>query len=171
MNWRNILSLSAVAALGFTLLPGSAFGQQKSLKDQLVGAWTFVSQKYKFPDGRTTDIFGTNAKGILILEPGGRVAYVSMRASLPKFASNDRLKGTAEENKAVVEGSYAFFGTYTVNEADHTFTIHVDGATFPNFDGADQKRTFTLAGDELKYTNPVATIGQGVIVESVWKRG
>ena len=170
MNWRKILSLSAVAALGLASVPGSGVGQQKSLQDQLVGAWTFVSQQYKFPDGRTTDIFGPNAKGILILEASGRVAYVSMRAGLPRFASNDRLKGTAEENKAVVEGSYAFFGSYTVNEADHTFTVHVEGATFPNFDGADQKRAFTLAGDELRYTNPVATIGQGAIVEAVWKR-
>jgi hypothetical protein len=31
----------------------------------------------------------------------------------------------------------------------------VEGSTFPNFDGADQKRSFTLAGDELRYTNPV----------------
>jgi hypothetical protein len=170
MNWRNILSLSAITALGLAMLPGGAVAQQKSLKDQLVGAWTFVSQKYKFPDGRTTDIFGPNAKGILILEAGGRVAYVSMRAGLPKFTSNDRTKGTADENKAVVDGSYAFFGTYTVNETDHTFTIHVEGSTFPNFDGADQKRTLTLAGDELKYTNPVATVGQGAIVEAVWKR-
>jgi hypothetical protein len=170
MNWRNMLSLSAVAAMAFASVPDSAVGQQKSLKEQLVGAWTFVSQQYKFPDGRTSDIFGPNAKGILIVEASGRVAYVSMRASLPKFASNDRLKGTTEENKAVVEGSYAYFGTYAVNEADRTFTVHVEGATFPNFEGADQIRTFTLAGDELRYTNPVATIGQGVIVEAVWKR-
>jgi len=157
-------------SIGTRLGRGQRVGQQKSLTDQLVGAWTFVSQKYKFPDGRTTDIFGPNAKGILILEASRHMAYVSMRASLPKFASNDRLKGTAEENKAVVEGSYAFFGTYTINEADHSFTVHVEGATFPNFDGADQKRAFTLADDELRYTNPVATIGQGVIVEAAWKR-
>jgi hypothetical protein len=170
MNRRNIFSLSAIAAVGLALLPGSGFAQQKSLKDQLVGTWTFVSQKYKFPDGKTTDIFGPNAKGILMLEPGGGAAYVSMRTALPKFASNDRLKGTAEENKAVVEGSYAFFGTYTVNEPDHSFTVHVEGSTFPNFDGADQKRAFTLAGDELRYSNPVATIGQGAVVEAVWRR-
>ena len=61
------------------------------------------------------------------------------------------------------------FGTYTVNESDHTLITHVEGSTFPNFDGADQKRSFTLAGDELRYTNPVASIGQGMVVEAVWK--
>jgi len=171
MNRRfAIVSLSATLAAGLALLPGSAVSQTKSLKDQLAGAWIHVSTKYKFPDGKTEDTMGPNARGILILDASGRVAFVNMRASLPKFASNDRMKGTPEEYKAIGQGSYAYFGTYTVNEADRSFTVHVDGSTFPNFDGADQKRSFTLAGDELKYTNPVATVGPGVVVEAVWKR-
>jgi hypothetical protein len=46
----------------------------------------------------------------------------------PKFASNNRATGTPEENKAVVQGLIAFFGTYSVNEADRTFTMHVEGS-------------------------------------------
>ncbi len=34
MNRRNVLSLSAIMALGLTLVPGSAISQQKPLKDQ-----------------------------------------------------------------------------------------------------------------------------------------
>jgi hypothetical protein len=170
MKRRNILSLSVVAGLGLALLQGGAVGQQKPLKDQLAGAWMHVSTKYKFPDGKTADTMGPNARGIMILDPSGHMAFLNMRASLPKFASKDRTKGTPEEHKAIVEGSYAYFGTYTVNEADHSFTVHVEGSTFPNFDGIDQKRSVTLAGDELRYTNPVATVGQGVVVEAVWKR-
>jgi Lipocalin-like domain len=169
MNRRSVLSISTMTVLGL-VLSSSASSQQKSLKDQLVGAWTPVSIKYKFPDGKTEDTMGPNARGILILDASGRMALVNMRASLPKFASNDRMKGTTEEYKAVGQGSFAYFGTYTVNEADRSLTFHIDGSTYPNFDGADQKRSFTLAGDELKYTNPVATVGQGVIVEAVWKR-
>jgi hypothetical protein len=168
MNRRNVLSLSAVAALA--LVPGNAIAQQKSLKEQLVGAWTHVSTKYKFPDGKMSDTMGPNSRGIMILDPSGHMTFINMRASLPKFAAKDRTKGTPEENKAIVEGSFAYFGTYTVNEADHSFTVHVEGSTFPNFDGADQKRTVSLTGDELRYTNPVATVGQGVVVEAVWKR-
>jgi hypothetical protein len=36
------------------------------------------------------------------------------RADLPKFAANNRNVGTPEENKAIVQGSFAYFGTYTV---------------------------------------------------------
>jgi hypothetical protein len=69
MNRRNVLSLSAVAAFGLALVPGNAIAQQKSLKEQLVGAWTHVSTKYKFPDGKMSDTMGPNTRGICI---GGR---------------------------------------------------------------------------------------------------
>jgi len=88
---------------------------------------------------------------------------------LPKFASNDRAKGTAEENQAVVAGSIAHFGKYTVDQKDKSFTFHVETSTFPNWDGTTQKRAFTVSGGELKYTNPVASAGGGR-VDLVWKR-
>jgi hypothetical protein len=43
MNWRYMIGLSALTALGFALLPSSAISQQKSLKEQLIGTWTLVS--------------------------------------------------------------------------------------------------------------------------------
>jgi Lipocalin-like domain len=171
MDRRSILCVSAVAVLGLALLPASAFSQQKSLKEQIERTWTHVSTKYKFPDGKTTDTFGPNAKGMLMLDGAGHVVFINMRSDLPKFASKDRTKGTAEENQAVVAGSFAYFGTYTINEPEHTFTVHYEGTTFPNFDGIDAKRTITaLTADELKYENSVSTVGQGVVVEAVWKR-
>jgi len=168
---RIVFSVSAIAVLGLALLPPSAFSQQKSLKEQIVGTWTHVSTKYKFPDGKTTETFGANPKGMMMLDAAGHVVFINMRSDLPKFASKDRTKGTPEENKAVVAGSFAYFGTYTVNEAERTFTVHYEGTTFPNFDGIDAKRSITtLTADELMYANSVSTVGQGVVVEAVWKR-
>jgi hypothetical protein len=43
--------LSAIAVLALTLLPGAAVSQQKSLKDQLVGTWIYVSSTAKRDDG------------------------------------------------------------------------------------------------------------------------
>lgn len=171
MNRRSVLSVSGIAGLGLALLPASAFSQQKSLKDQIVGAWTIVSTKFKFPDGKTVDTLGPNSRGILILDASGRMAFMQMRDSLPKFASNNRMKGTPEEYTAVGQGSLAYFGTYTINEAQRTFTVHYEGATFPNFDGTDSKRTIAaLTADELTFVNAVSTVGQGVVVEAVLKR-
>jgi Lipocalin-like domain len=83
MHRRNMLSISAITALGLALMPGNAVSQQKSLKDQLIGAWTLVSTKYKFPDGKTVDTFGPNPRGTMILDASGRMALINMPPAFP----------------------------------------------------------------------------------------
>ena len=43
MKRRNIVKIFSVTLLGFTVLAANAVGQQNSLKEQLIGAWTLVS--------------------------------------------------------------------------------------------------------------------------------
>jgi hypothetical protein len=98
----------------------------------------------------------------------GRYAQIATRSDLPKFGSNNRAAGTADENKAVVQGSIAYFGTYTVNEADKSFTVQVEGSTFPNWPETAQNRPFSISGDDLTFTTAVASIGGSNEVK--WKR-
>ena len=65
-----------------------------------------------------------------------------------------------------MQGSIATFGTYSV--ADKTLTIKVEHSTFPNWIGADQKRTVTITGDELKWTNAAGSAGG--VVELAFRR-
>jgi hypothetical protein len=69
----------------------------------------------------------------------------------------------------VLAGSLAFFGTYSINEADSVLTLHPEASTFPNWVGADQKRYCTVVVDEMKWTNRSPAIG-AEFVELVWKR-
>jgi len=102
------------------------------------------------------------------LEANGRFSAILMRADLPKYASNNRVQGTAAEHKSTVEGSLAYFGTYSVNGTD--LNLHIEGSTFPNWTGADQKRTnISLVGDEFKYVQPLPS-GGGSPTPVVWKR-
>ena len=67
------------------------------------------------------------------------------------------------------KGLIAYYGTYAVaSEKEQTVNLHIEGSTFPNWDGQDQKRVMTVKGDELKVTNPTPTIGGVAYV--VWKR-
>jgi len=169
MNRRHLLSLSAITASALALAPGSAFAKQKSIKEQIVGTWTFVSGLDVHPDGRKTDAWGPNAKGTFMFDRNGRFAQIITRADIPKFAAATRDQATAAENKAVMMGLIAYFGTYTVNEADKTVTTRPDGGTFPNLVGLDQKRSIiTLTADDLKYANPATSTG--MTAESTWKR-
>src|SRR5262245_66510514 len=45
----------------------------------------------------------------------------------------------------------AYFGTYSVNDADKVLTYHIERASWPNFEGQDQKRIVTIKGDEMSY--------------------
>ena len=59
-------------------------------------------------------------------------AVVLMRPDLPRLASNDRLKPTAEEAMAIALGTIAYFGTYTVDEASKAVSLKIDGTTLVN---------------------------------------
>jgi hypothetical protein len=83
MYRRSVLSVSAIAVLGLAFLPASAFSQQKSLKEQIVGAWTQVSTKFKFPGGNRTDTFGPNPKGMMILDAAGHVVFITIAPTFP----------------------------------------------------------------------------------------
>lgn len=62
---------------------------------------------------------------------------------------------TPEENKAVVQGSIAYYGTYTVGDTDKTIFVHIERSSFPNQNGTDGKRVITtLSKDEMGYVNP-----------------
>ena len=150
--------------LGMVLSAGAVCAQ--TTKD-LAGTWTLVSTVTE-QGGTTTDIYGPNPQGILMVDANGRYVIAFARADLPKVASNNRTTATPEENKAIVGGSLTHFGTLSVNEADKTFTFKIETATFPNWDGTEQKRPFTITGDELKYTVAAASGGGSATV--VWKR-
>ena len=163
--------LSTLTMTGVTLLYlGGAFPvAAESLKEQLVGNWTFVSSIDTNRDGTKTDRFGPNAKGLVMFDAGGRFSFLISRASIPKFAVNNVNQGTAEENKAVVQGMIAYFGTWSVDEASKVLTTNIEAGSFPNLNGGSQKRNITsLTADELKYTNPATTTGTSSDV--VWRR-
>jgi len=81
---------------------------------ELVGTWSLVSITFA-QDDKKTDFYGPNPRGQLTYDADGHFSEILTRSDLPKFASNNRTAGTAEENKSIVEGSLAQFGTYSVS--------------------------------------------------------
>ena len=166
--WVRILTVSVVAAFGLALLPTDVLGQQESLKDRLVGTWKIVSVENTRPDGSVIQLFGAHPKGIAVFDAHGNTVIVLMRSDRPKYAADNRDLGTPEENKATVQGTHAYFGTYSVNETDKTLIFHVEGNTFPNQEGIDTKRFISVTGDEFRWTTPAPSVGGKS--EAVWKR-
>ncbi len=155
------VAMTAAACLGIAA-PG---GVTQTASD-LAGTWTLQSDTSVTPDGRTMEPFGPTPQGIAIFDGRGRFAIVISRPDLPKFASNDRMHGTATENEAIVRGSFAFFGRYSVS--DGVIIQHIEGGMWPSWTGTDQKRTVTsFSRDEQTWTT-VSSFGAKS--ELHWKR-
>jgi len=175
------LSVTTLLLLGTVLSAGDAVAQQKSLKDQLVGTWTVSSWERVGPG---FDRFGVNPKGVNVFDADGQFFIMFVRPRLPRIASNNPLTptpptleeakalvaviaytpGTPDEAKVLEGGVIAYYGTYTVSEADKTIILHVEASSFPNQVGAEQIRTITsLTADELTYQNTVLSGGQNYV--------
>ena len=159
------LALTTATSLAAALSCVTVFAQSAS---DIVGTWTLVSSVTE-KDGTRTDQYGPGAKGMMTLDAKGHFMLTIIGPDLPKFASNNRAGGTPDENKAVVSKSIATIGTYRVDPATHTLTFKVDRATFPNWDGTEQKRLLSSSSkDELKYITPTAS--SGGVATVTWKR-
>jgi hypothetical protein len=155
MDGRTIFTLSG-AALVIGLAPGSIVAQQGTLKQQLVGAWTYVSEEATSANGtKRPGPFADNSKGILTLDASGRYAEVtgkSDRAKLNSFSLANRSQMTAQELGTAAIDFHANYGSWSVNEGDGTLTLTFEVALVPNNEGTEVKAIASVNGDELKLT-------------------
>ena len=136
---RTILAgLLFVVALPTTVLQA----QGSSLKDQLVGQWQLVS--ISINDAAP---YGDKPTGSMLLDAGGHYSIIVLT------------DGGAR--------NIAYYGTYTVDEAGKTTTMHVAGSTRTKADGRDQKHTMTVNGNQLVDER---TLGRNGSVKMTWQR-
>jgi hypothetical protein len=168
---KSILVAMRAGAAGVVLCCASLAAAQSStggLRQMIVGGWTLDSVVVE-QGGVRRDPYGPNPKGFVSFDASGNVIYILMRADLPKIASNNRETPTPEESRAIATGALAIYGKYSLNEADGMMALQIDSATFPNWNGAGQKRQITIVGDELRVINPTTAVGGGTAY-LVWKR-
>jgi hypothetical protein len=117
----------------------------KSLKDQLVGHWQLVSVTI----GNRTP-YGPDPQGSLFFDATGHYSLIVIST------------GNAR--------NVAYFGTYTVNDADNSIVMHIDASSSSlSAAGRDEKRLVTLSGDELIVANQTPSGSPGAI-KLTWKQ-
>jgi hypothetical protein len=146
------------------LLSATVCAEAQTAKD-LVGTWSLVSVTGQEPNGPITNDFGPQPQGRLNFDANGSYSLMVMAGDLPKFASNNRVSGTASENETTVKGSISHFGHYSVNNGDIDFKIEY--STFPNWNATEQQRHFTINGDKLSYQ--FIPPGSKATVRLVWQ--
>ena len=165
---RCALGIGAIALLAISSFSNSGVAQEKPLKDQLVGTWIYVSSTAKRDDG--SNVQRPSLQGAVTYNADGRFHFITTRTDLPKYASSDSARPSADEAMAVASGSIAYTGTYTVDENTKTIHANIETSTFPNLVGApNQRRIVTsISANEMKFTNPRTPAG--LTLEIVWKR-
>ena len=186
MMRRTMLSTVAMMAFGFVLLSLAATAQNaqtpppprpqqqaqppKPPKELIIGTWSLLLADTDAADGTRMPNYGPNPKGTVMFGADGRYSLQIIRDVRPKFAANDRLKGTPDENKAAVAGTLSHFGRYTLDDVGKTLTLRIEGSSFPNWDATSQVRPVTALTDEvLTWVTPVASGGGGK-AEVVWRK-
>ncbi|MNL22680.1 hypothetical protein D3C87_1440370 [compost metagenome] len=150
------------------LILNSIHAQKKS---EFSGSWTLVSVENTNSDGTKSLPYDTNPKGFLFFDEKGNYAVQIYKDKRAKIISGDKNKCTPEENAAIVQGSNSHFGEYEIDETNKTITFKIKTASFPNWEGTIQKRSYTFTNNELKYAVTNTTQGgKSVTAEVVWKK-
>jgi hypothetical protein len=136
---------AATMAIAFLCLGSSISAIAQSLQQQIVGTWTLESGSENYADGKRIASWAT---GNLMIDANGHVALFLVGRDQPN---------TSQSVRTPVGPFVAYYGTYTVNEAEKVLSFKVDHAASPLFNGSvrTQKISFngdvmTLIGSELK---------------------
>lgn len=153
---RKVWSPLIVGAVLTSLLSVPCQALSQSLKEQIVGTWRVVSI-YNEQDGVKQNLYGDKPVGLTMFDRSGNVIQYLSKPDVPNFAVSNRLKGTDQEYRTVVQSIIAGFGTYTVD--GDTVTIKWVASSYPNRAGTTEKRTHNISGDEMTIINPTAASG------------
>jgi hypothetical protein len=153
-----------VAGLLLSTVSDQAIAQQKFKKENLIGTWIYVTTYTEFPDGKKIPQFTEHPNGIFIIATDARYSHHIMVPGRQKYASGNMWEGTPDEYRATAQGTLSHFGTYTVDEEAGTFTVSIQGSSYPNFEGIKQTRVIVeLTPEKLTYVNLVPAVGGGKI--------
>jgi hypothetical protein len=144
-------TIAFIIALASLIIAGSAAAAPPN---KVLGTWRMVSAQLD-PDGSNLPAYGPAPNSLLVFTADMHVIEVMTDSTVPRFASNARGHGTAEENQAAMAGGIGWFGTYTVDENGELSGDRVEASTFPNWIGDVRTRKelqFVIDGDRIHET-------------------
>lgn len=170
MNAHPTATRQALAALLSACLFWTSAASAGSARDasSLAGTWTLVAADVQHPDGSRASDYGASPKGLLLIDRQGHYSLQIFKAERPAFHAADKAKGTPDEYKAAVMGSSTHYGTLHIEPDHDVLVFHIEGASFPNWEGQEQRRQYELKDGVLRYR--VTARPNGDVPLSVWRR-
>ena len=120
-----------------------------SIPERLVGVWRLV-ECVEIDSGIATRWpLGKDAVGQLVYTADGRTSVHLARRHRAAFASDDYRQASESEASQALQSYLGYFGGYIVDPDAGTVTHLIEGAWFPNMQGAAQVRRFYFDGNKL----------------------
>ena len=136
----------------------------------LIGTWRLVSwENRSLVDGQISYPLGKDAAAYIMYNQDGYMFVAIMGPNRLKFATNDLLSGTPEEEAQAEETYVSYCGQYDFD--GDKVVHHVELSLFPNWVGVDQERLVELAGNRLTLsTPPILLRGIQQTAHLIWER-
>jgi hypothetical protein len=136
----------------------------------LIGTWRLLSwENRSLVDGQVSYPLGTDAVGYIMYNEDGYMFVAIMGPNRPKFAADDLLSATKEEEAQAEETYVSYCGRYEFH--GETVVHHVELSLFPNWVGVDQERLVEVRGNRLTLsTRPILLGGIQQTAHLIWER-
>lgn len=129
MHLHSLIRLAAA-----TLLLAAMSSHAEPNPNKVAGTWNLIAATVE-NDGVTSYPYGPEPRGRLVFTPDLYFVEFLHDPRIPRFQSNQRGGGTDAENRAVMAGSLALYGRYTVDAKGDFSGNTVEGSSFPNWTG------------------------------------
>jgi hypothetical protein len=140
------------------------------IPNPLIGTWRLISwENRSTSDGKVSYPLGEDATGYIMYNKDGYMFVAIMAPHRLKFATDDLLSATKEEEAQAEESYVSYCGRY---EFLGERVVHrVELSLFPNWVGGDQERLVDLRGNRLTLsTRPLLLRGIQQSAHLIWER-
>jgi len=136
----------------------------------LIGTWRLLSwENRSVEDGQVSYPLAEDATGYIMYNEDGYMFVAIMGSKRPKFAADDLLSATKEEEARAEETYVSYCGRYDF--LGDTVVHHVEMSLFPNWIGGDQERLVNLRENRLTLsTRPLLLRGIQQTAHLIWER-
>jgi Lipocalin-like domain len=176
-HWGKCALVLMMLAAGALCAADAGPRRPATTRQDLIGAWRLVDIDIEGPAGREVDPFyGSGSRGLLIydasgwfsvqIEGSGRPAMQipSVRPAVEQSDSTARLKAT------VLDSYYAYYGTWSFDQATSTVTHHAKGALYPAEDDATYPQHVEVVGNRMSFARTQNVAGHSTVQTKRWER-
>ena len=137
--------------------------------EDIIGSWRLVSYEIRHPDGRISLPMGERPEGLLLYTADGGMSGQLARGDREPFRADHLRGGSVEEKSAAADSFLSYGGRWRIegDEVVHDVAISL----YPNWVGAEQRRSARVLDGRLVLTTPAMPRAEGFLsAHLVWRR-